>query len=72
MNRIDNIIQDLELDYIEFVSSSIEYKKSLLPLTNKKQIKALIWNLLSDKKYREHISYVDYSKILDILFDRLK
>ena len=72
MNRIDNIIQDLELDYIEFVSSSIEYKKSLLPLTNKKQIKALIWNLLSDKKYREQISYVDYSKILDILFDRLK
>jgi hypothetical protein len=70
-NNIDKIIEELELDYIEFVSTSIEYKKGLLPLTKKRQIKGLIWNLLSSEKYRKKISYKNYSDILDILISRI-
>lgn len=66
MNKIDSIIEQLELEYIEFVENRIEERKKLLPLTDQKQIKGLIWNLLSSEKWRKQISYSDYSKILDV------
>lgn len=72
MNKIEQIIQDLELDLLEFVEKNLTKRKDLLPLTDPKDIKALIWNLLSQEKYREQVSYKDYSSILDVLFDRLK
>lgn len=72
MNKIQQIIQDLELDLLEFVESDTTKRKKLLPLTDPKDIKALIWNLLSQEKYKKQISYKDYSSILDVLFDRLK
>lgn len=70
MNKIDSIIEQLELEYIEFVENRIEERKKLLPLTTQKQIKGLIWNLLSSEKWRKQISYSDYSKILDVWLTR--
>lgn len=72
MNKIQQIIQDLELDLLEFVESDTTKRKKLLPLTDPKDIKALIWNLLNQEKYKKQISYKDYSSMLDVLFDRLK
>ena len=66
------IIESLELDFIEFVESDIEKRKKLLPLTDKEQIKGLIWYLLKSEKYKKMISYEDYSKIIDIFILRLK
>ena len=71
MNKIENIIEQIELDYIEFVERDINNRKKLLPLTDDRQIKGLIWNLLSHKKWREQISYKDYTEILDIWLARL-
>ena len=72
MNRIDKIREEIELDYIEFVEGNINERRKLLPLTDKKQIKGLIWNLLTSDKYRKRLSYNDYSAILEIWFDRIK
>lgn len=71
MNKIESIIEQIELDYIEFVEKRIEERKKLLPLTKPKQIKGLIWNLLSSEKWRKQISYSDYTKILDVWLARL-
>lgn len=71
MNKIDNIIQQIELDYIEFVDKRIEERKKLLPLAEPKQIKGLIWNLLSSEKWKKQISGSDYTKILDVWLTRL-
>jgi hypothetical protein len=72
LNKIEQIIEQIELEFIEFVERRIEDRKKLLPLTDEKQIKALIWNLLSSEKWRKQISYTDYSKILDVWFERVK
>lgn len=72
MNRIENIIEQIELEYIEFVEKRLEERKKLLPLKDPKQIKGLIWNLLSSEKWREKISYNDYNQIMDILLKRIK
>lgn len=71
MNKIESIIEQIELDYIEFVENRVEERKKLLPITEPKQIKGLIWNLLSSEKWRKQISYSDYTKILDVWFARL-
>lgn len=69
--KIQDIIEELELDFIESVESGVEKRKLMLPLKNKEQIKGLIWNLLTSKKYLKRISQKDFSKILDIWFKRL-
>lgn len=71
MNKIGKIIEEIELDYIEFVEKRIEERKKLLPLKDHNQIKGLIWNLLSSEKWRKQISYSDYTKILDVWIGRL-
>lgn len=71
MNKIEKIIEEIELDYIEFVEKRVEERKKLLPLKDHKQIKGLIWNLLSSEKWRKQISYSDYTKILDVWIARL-
>lgn len=71
MNKIDKLIEELELDFIEFNGKSLEEIKKDLPLKEPKQIKALIWNLLNSEKWRKQISYNDYSKILDVWIGRL-
>ena len=70
-DKINKIVEEIELDLIEFVETRLEERKKLLPLTKPEQIKCLIYNLLTSKKYREKISFDDYSKILDIWFKRL-
>jgi uncharacterized protein YaaR (DUF327 family) len=69
--KIQDIIEELELDFIEFVEANMDKRKKMLPLKNKEQIKGLIWNLLTSKKYLKRISQKDFSKILDIWFKRL-
>ena len=71
MTKIDKLIEEIELDLIEFTGKSLQQKKKSLPLTDLNQIKALIWNLLSSEKWRKRISYKDYSKILDAWIGRL-
>jgi hypothetical protein len=70
--KIEDIIEEIELEYISSVESNIEKRKKLLPLTKPEQIKALIWNLLSSEKYRKKLSYANFSKILDVWFSRIK
>ena len=71
MNKIDKLLEDIELDFIEFTGKSLEDRKKDLPLKEPKQIKSLIWNLLTSEKWRKQISYNDYSKILDVWIGRL-
>lgn len=71
MNKIDKLIEEIELDFIEFIGKSIEERKKSLPLKDPKQIKALIWNFINSEKWRKKISYTDYSKILDVWIGRL-
>jgi hypothetical protein len=70
--KIEHIIEEIELEFIEFTAKSLEQKKASLPITEPKEIKALIWNLLSSEKWKNKISYNDYSKILDVWLSRLK
>lgn len=70
--KINSIIEKIELDYLEFVNSDLEQRKALLPVTGTKNIKALIWNFISTDKWKEEISYSDYSAILDIWFSRIE
>lgn len=70
-NKIDNIIEEIELDLIEFVNSDLEERKKLLPLTGRRNIKSLIWNLFNSEKFKNELSFNDYNRILDIWFDRL-
>lgn len=72
MNKLEKIIEVIELDYLEYVQGDIEKRKLLLPIKNKEQIKNLIWNLMVCEKYRKQISKKDYSDILDIWFSRIK
>ena len=72
IGKIDNIVQQVEFEMLEFVEYDLEKRKKLLPITDKETIKSLIWNLLSQDKYREQISLSDYSKIMEIWFNRLK
>ena len=72
MNRTDKLIQDLELELIEFVSSDMETKLKMLPLTQPRQIRTMIYNLLSSDKWRSKISFKDYMKITDVLFERIR
>lgn len=71
MNKIDKLIEEIELDFIEFNGKPLEERKKDLPLKERKQIKALIWNLLTSEKWRKQISYNDYSEILDVWIGRL-
>jgi hypothetical protein len=52
MNKIDKLIQQLELDYLSKLPLSDEKKLDLLPLTKKNEITALIWNLNKSEKYK--------------------
>ena len=72
MSKIKNIIEQIELDYLQYVESDIDTRRSFLPLTDKKQIKAILWNILTSEKYKSQISYNDYSKIFDELLSRIK
>jgi hypothetical protein len=67
-----SIIEEIELDFIEFTGASMDEKKKRLPLKEPKQIKNLIWNLFNSEKWRKKISYKDYSQIIDIWMSRLK
>jgi hypothetical protein len=71
MTKIDKLIEEIELDFIEFTGKSLNQRKEALPIKKPKQIKGLIWNLLTSEKYRKQISYNDYSKILDVWIGRL-
>lgn len=70
MNK-SQLIEEMELDFIKHVEGNIEERKKLLPLTDIRQIKGLIYNLLTSEKWRKQISYNDYSEILDIWFNRI-
>jgi len=70
-SRVDKLIEEIELDFIEFTGKSWEQRKTYLPITEPKQISGLIWNLLTSEKWRKQISYNDYSKILDVWIGRL-
>jgi hypothetical protein len=70
-SKIDKLIEEIELDLIKFTGGSLEERKKSLPLKGEREIKSLIWNLLTSEKWRNQISYSDYSKILDIWFSRL-
>lgn len=72
IGKINNIIQQIELQILEFVENDLEKRKKLLPINDKDTIKSLIWNLLTQDKWREQISLSDYSKIMEIWFNRLK
>jgi hypothetical protein len=69
--RIELIIQELESELIQFAVPKNEIN-SVLPLNDKRQIKSLIWNLLSSNKWRSKISYQDYSDIMEIILNRLR
>lgn len=71
MNKIDKLIEEIELDFIKSSGKSIEERKKDLPLKEPKQIKSLIWNLFTSERWRKQISYNDYSKILDVWIGRL-
>ena len=71
MNKIEKIIQEIELDYIEFVEKRVEERKKLLPIKDHNQIKGLIWNLHFSEKWLKQISYSDYTEILDVWIARL-
>jgi hypothetical protein len=71
MTKIDTLIEEIELDFIEFTGKSLEQRKNSLPIKEPKHVKALIWNLLSSEKYRKQISYNNYSQILDVWIGRL-
>jgi hypothetical protein len=71
MTKAEKITNQIEFEYIEFTSKTHEEKLKELPITDKKSIKALIWNLLTDEKYRSQLSYKDYSDVLDIWLERL-
>lgn len=71
MIKIDKLIEEIELDLIEYTGKSLERRKELLPIKEPNHIKAIIWNLLTSEKWRSQISYNDFSKILDVLINRL-
>lgn len=72
MNKVESIIKQIELDFIEFSGKALKEREKELPLKNREQIKALIYNLLTSSKWRSQISYNDYSQILDIWFNHLE
>ena len=69
--KIDNYIQQLELELIEFVTSNMEAKLNMLPLTDPKHIRNLLYNLLTSDKWRKILSGKDYANIIDKLLERL-
>lgn len=69
--RINNLIKEIELDYVEYVEKDLQRREKLLPLTKESQIYGLIWNLLTNEKFRSQISVNDYNQILSIWFNRL-
>jgi hypothetical protein len=72
MNKAEEILEELELDLIEFTSSIVEEKKANLPLNTESQIKSLLWNLSNSEKFKSKISFDIFSEIVDILIKRLK
>lgn len=71
MNKIEKLIEEIELELIEFTGKSLQERKNELPLKDIKQVKALIWNLLTSEKWRKQISYKDYTQVLDVWIGRL-
>jgi hypothetical protein len=71
MDRIEKIIEEIELEYVEFVEHKIEERKKLLPLKKPRQIRALIWNLFHSQKWSQQLSHSDYDAILDVWISRL-
>lgn len=72
MTRIEAIIEQLELDFLERVNSDLEERKKMIPITEEHRIKSLIWNLLVHEKYRQQMSGKDYQTIMQIFFNRIK
>lgn len=72
LTRVQQIIQDIEEEYISSSEPRLLERKKLLPLRDKKQIKGLIWNLLTDKKWRAKISGNDYNQIMDVWIERMQ
>jgi type II secretory pathway predicted ATPase ExeA len=70
MTNAENILRDLELEYLSKLETRMEERVNLTPLTEKKTIYSLLWNLKSDK-WSARLSYNLYCEILDILFSRL-
>lgn len=69
--KINDILRQLELDLIQFVNADLKWREQQLPLCNRNQIIAIIWNLFTSKKYISKISYNDFEYIIDILINRL-
>lgn len=71
-NKVKQIVSELEHSYLDRVEGNIEKRNSMLPLTDERDIKSLIWNLHhSPKDYLSQISGKEYNEILQIFFYRL-
>lgn len=68
--NIEAIIEQLELELIEFTSSDIQVKKDRLPLTSIKDSSSLIYNLYTDKKYKETYSTREIDQITQAIIKR--
>lgn len=70
-DRIGALIEDMEMDFEQFVNSDPEQRRRLLPLCTKEQVKGLVYNMLVSNRWRKRMSYNDYSAVMDVLIDRL-
>jgi hypothetical protein len=68
--NLDEVIQQLELELIEFTHHDIQVKKARLPLTSLKDSSALIYNLYIDKKYKETYSTREIDQITQAIIKR--
>ena len=66
------ILQELEVDYaIPGLAADREKAFELIPFTGRKNVKNLLWNLLTCDKYRKDMTGNTYNEIFNTLMDRL-
>jgi hypothetical protein len=68
----DQVIEELQLDLLEFVVGNIEMRKQLLPLTTKNEVSMLIYNLYKSAKYVNLLSGNNYKNIVVKLIEQIK
>lgn len=66
-----DLIEIVELDFLDGVTTDKEEKLKRLPLTSQEDIKSIIWNLTTSNKYKKHLSGNLYNEAMDLLFERI-
>ena len=69
--KAQQIVLQLEAEFLKHCGLKPEELSARIPILDKSDITALIWNSMASDKIKSQMSYEIFSQVLEIFFNRL-